>query len=169
MIGKYVQGRVYVFVDVANVLYAQKRLGWRVSYERLKSYFERECDLRKIIAYTGSFEANLKQRKFLDMLEIVGYEVRVKEVKKIRVARDKYIWKGNLDVELALDMVELRDDYDTAVLISGDSDFAIVLEKLKVAGKKVVVISTRGRVAKELIERSTKYIDLRRLRCEVSQ
>jgi len=169
VIGKYVQGRVYVFVDVANVLYAQKRLGWRVSYERLKSYFERECDLRKIIAYTGSFEANLKQRKFLDMLEIVGYEVRVKEVKKIRVARDKYIWKGNLDVELALDMVELRDDYDTAVLISGDSDFAIVLEKLKVAGKKVVVISTRGRVAKELIERSTKYIDLRRLRCEVSQ
>jgi len=169
VIGKYVQGRVYVFVDVANVLFAQRKLGWRISYERLKSYFERECNLRKIIAYTGSFKASLKQRKFLDMLEIVGYEVRVKEVKQIKVAKNKYKWKGNLDVELALEMVELKDDYDTAVLISGDSDFAIVLEKLKIAGKKVVVISTRGRVAKELIERSTKYIDLHKLRYEINQ
>ena len=65
-------------------------------------------------------------------------------------------------------MVELADKYDTAVLMSGDSDFVTPLDKIKQKGKRVIVMSTRGRVAKELLERA-KYIDIRKLKKELSQ
>jgi len=65
-------------------------------------------------------------------------------------------------------MTELVDKFNTAILFSGDSDFAIVLDKLKSKDKRVPVISTRGRIAKELLERA-KFIDLRKLKNEISQ
>lgn len=169
MLAKYIKRRVYVFIDAENLFYAQTTLGWRVSYEKLMRYLWKECgrDVRCFV-YTGVDEDNTKQQKFLDMLDINGYIVRTKLVKKIRTAGNHFQWKGNLDIELALEMVELKDKYATAILVSGDSDFAIVLDKLKASGKRVIVISTRGRVARELLERA-KYIDLRKLRREVGQ
>jgi uncharacterized LabA/DUF88 family protein len=102
------------------------------------------------------------------MLEINGYEVRTKEVKQIRLAKDRYEWKSNLDVELALDMVEMTSEYDTAILMSGDSDFAAALDRVKKKGKWVIVMSTRGRVAKELLERA-KFVDLRKIKAQIAQ
>ena len=169
MIGKFTQGKVYVFIDAENLFYAQRTLGWLVSYQKLASYFRRECgNGTKFFIYSGRDENNSGQQKFFDMLEINGFVVRTKLVKRIKTSNSSYLWKGNLDIELALEMVELKNKYTTAVLISGDSDFAIVLDKLKAAGKRVLVISTRGRIAKELIERA-KYIDLRKLRSKLSQ
>lgn len=102
------------------------------------------------------------------MLDINGYILRTKNVKRIQKKNGSYKWKSNLDVELALEMVEIKDKYDTAILISGDSDFAAPIDKIKEAGKRIIVISTRGRIAKELLERA-KYIDLRKLKNEISQ
>jgi len=57
--------------------------------------------------------------------------------------------------------------YDTAVLLSGDSDFAYILRRIKSKGKRVIVMSTRGHIALELIKEA-KFIDLRKLKNEVS-
>lgn len=169
MIRAFVKGRAYVFIDVENTFYAQRTLGWKISYEKLMEYFRKECGKGvKCFVYTGIDENNTKQKKFLDMLDINGFILRTKSVKRIQTGKNKYKWKSNLDVELALEMMDLKEKFDTAVLLSGDSDFAIVLDKLKKAGKRVLVISTRGRVAKELLERA-KYIDLRKLKNEISQ
>jgi uncharacterized LabA/DUF88 family protein len=169
MLNKFIKGKVYVFIDAENVFYSQRTLGWRISYEGLMKYFRKECgEKTKCFIYTGVDESNTGQKKFLDMLDINNYILRTKVVKVIKNPRGRDKWKGNLDVELALEMVELKEKYDTAILMSGDSDFAIVLDKLKQAGKRVIVISTRGRIAKELLERA-KYIDLRKLKNEISQ
>jgi uncharacterized LabA/DUF88 family protein len=168
MIRQFVKGRVYVFIDVENIFYSQRNLGWKISYEKLMKYFKKECNQIKIFAYSGLDENNTKQKKFLDMLEINGYIVRTKSVKKINLGRDQYKWKSNLDVELALEMVELSNKYDTVILMSGDGDFATPLDRVKQKGKKVIVMSTRGRIARELLERA-KYIDLRKLKNEISQ
>ena len=169
MLNKFVKGKIYVFNDAENVFYSQRTLGWRVSYERLIKYFKKECgEKTKCFVYTGVDESNIGQKKFLDMLDINNYILRTKVVKVIKNPQGRDKWKGNLDVELALEMVGLKEKYDTAILMSGDSDFAIVLDKLKQAGKRVIVISTRGRIAKELLERA-KYIDLRKLKNEISQ
>lgn len=169
MISKFTKGKVNVFIDAENLFYSQRTLGWRVSYEKLISYFKQECgEETRCFVYKGVDENNTGQKKFLDMLDINGYILRTKTVKVIKNPDGKNKWKGNLDIELALEMIGLKDKYDTAVLISGDSDFAIVLDQLKQAKKNVIVMSTRGRAAKELLERA-KYIDLRKLKNQIAQ
>ena len=120
MINKFVKGKVYIFIDAENILYSQKTLGWRISYKNLMNYFKQECgeDTRCFI-YKGVDENNTRQKKFLDMLDINGYILRTKVVKIIKKPKGKNKWKGSLDVELALEMIELREKYDTAILISG--------------------------------------------------
>lgn len=169
MIKNLVKRKVYVFIDAENLFYSQRTLGWRISYGKLMRYFQSQCGKSmKCFVYTGIDEANMKQKKFVDMLDMNDYIVRTKVIKKIRKKDGSYAWKNNLDIELALEMVELKDRFDTGILVSGDSDFAIVLDKLKKAKKRVLVMSTRGHVAKELLERA-KFIDLRKLKGVISQ
>ena len=169
MLSQFVKGKVYVFIDGENLFYSQQTLGWKISYSKFIQYFKKECGEEvKCFVYKGVDENNAAQRRFLDMLDINGFILRTKVVKIIKGSNGKDTWKGNLDIELALEMMELKEHYDTAVLVSGDSDFAVVLDKLKQAGKRVIVFSTRGRVARELLERA-KYIDLRKLKLEIAQ
>lgn len=170
MLKEFVKGKVYVFIDEENVFYTQKSLGWRISYEKLMDYFKAECgaDL-KCFVYKGVDENNYKQKKFLDLLDINGYIVRTKAIKKIRTGKSSYKWKNNLDVELALEMVDLINSYDSVVLMSGDSDFAAPLIRIKNRNKNIVVISSRGRISRELLEIADKYISLDKLRDKISQ
>ncbi len=69
---------------------------------------------------------------------------------------------------MAFEMDDTKEKYDTAVLLSGDSDFAVPIDRIKKVGKRIIVMSTRGHIAKELLERA-KYIDLRKLKGEISQ
>ncbi len=167
MLGQYTKGRVYVFVDAANILYSQRTLGWRVDYQKLKAYFETECDLRRMYFYTGRVGSNVKQQSFLRKLEAFGYVVKAKEVKRIQVDKDTFEWKGNLDVELTIDVLQNLPNFDTLVLLSGDSDFAALLDSAKNARKRAIVMSTKGHVAKELLDRA-KYINLKKLKGEIA-
>src|SRR3989338_8082204 len=51
MIGTFTKGKVAVFIDAANIFYSQRTLGWRISYEKLKEYFERECEISTLFVY----------------------------------------------------------------------------------------------------------------------
>ncbi len=167
MISKFIIGRVYVFVDAANILYSQQTLRWRVDYKKLKEYFERECDLRAIYFYTGRVGENHKQNSFLKKLEHFGYIVKAKEVKRIKVSKSAYEWKGNLDVELTIDVLGNINNFDSLILMSGDSDFGPLLDAVKTQHKRVLVMSTKGHVAKELLDRA-KYINLKKLKDQIS-
>ncbi|MBU0458620.1 NYN domain-containing protein [Patescibacteria group bacterium] len=163
MLREYIFGRTYVFIDAANILYSQQTLGWRVDYTKLKNYLDNECLLGKIFFYTGKVGDNIKQQSFLNKLRRIGYFVNAKEVKRIRMSDNMYILKGNLDVELAIDAVLNMHNYDTILLLSGDSDFAYLLDVLKKNRRRVLVVSERGHVSLELLQRA-KYIDLKKLR-----
>ncbi len=163
MIKQFIKDRVCVFVDAANILYSQQTLHWRVDYKKLKEYFEQECDLRAIYFYTGRVGENHKQNSFLKKLEQLGYVVKAKEVKRIKISKSAYEWKGNLDVELTIDVLGNINNFDTLILMSGDSDFAPLLDAVKVQHKRVLVMSTKGHIAKELLDRA-KYINLKKLK-----
>ncbi len=164
MLKKFIKGEVYVFIDAANIFYAQRTLKWRISYEKLMKYFKKECGKNtKCFVYIATIPGNEKQKKFLDLLDILGYILRTKPIKIINLKNKEKLWKGNLDLELALDMIDTLNSYKTAILISGDSDFAAVVDRVKRAGKRVLVISTKNHISKELIERA-KYIDFRKLK-----
>lgn len=163
MIKEFIKGRVYVFIDAANILYSQQTLRWKVDYEKLKKYFEGECNLRAIYFYTGRVGANDKQNSFLKKLENFGYTVKAKEVKRIKISKSSYEWKGNLDVELAIDVLGNINNFDTLILMSGDSDFAPLLDAVKIQNKRTLVMSTKGHISKELLDRA-KYVNLKKLK-----
>ncbi|MFH1233056.1 MAG: hypothetical protein V1649_00165 [Patescibacteria group bacterium] len=74
---------------------------------------KKECgNNTKCFVYTGRDESNTKQSKFLDMLDINGYIVRTKVVKKIKFREGGYRWKNNLDIELAFEMVDTKEKYN---------------------------------------------------------
>lgn len=137
MIGKFTKGKVAVFIDAANIFYSQRKLGWRINYEKLARYMKSETDLDGLYYYTGKVGALEKQMSFIEKLKKRGYQVTAKEVKMIKTANLPPIPKGSLDVELALDAYRFRKQFDTLVLFSGDSDFAYLLDLLKKDGKQV--------------------------------
>lgn len=158
-----VMGRVAVFIDASNILYSQKTLGWKVDYLKLKKHFSQECDLCHIAFYTGKVGSHDKQASFLKKLLDNGIGVVSKDVKFIKTEGGLIITKGNLDVEIALDCFRARDNFDTLVLFSGDSDFAYLIDLLKELGKRVIVVSTRNHISRELVERA-KFVPLDKLR-----
>lgn len=166
MIRKFINGRVAVFIDASNIFYSQKTLGWKVDYKKLKRYFTSQASIYGIFFYTGFVRKVMKQRKFLKQLKELEYHVLAKEVKFIKITKDKFIPKGNLDVEMAVDMTTKCEDFDSAVILSGDGDFAYAIDYLKQKRKRVIVISTRGHIARELLKRA-KYVDLRKLKKEI--
>ena len=166
MIAKYVKGVVYVFIDAANIFYAQKTMKWRISYVGLKKYLQKECNLGECFVYTAYVKNNKNQARFLKMLSKAGLIVRTKPVKTIKVREGVYQWKGNLDVELTIDVLENLEKFDSLILFSGDSDFAPLLKRVKEHGKRVIVASTKDHVAKELLEQA-KFVNLKKLEQEI--
>jgi len=169
VIENFVKGKIYVFIDASNIYHSQKELGWRIDFAKLLTYFKRKTDLGKIYFYTAYDPEHLKQRKFLDFLEITGYTIRTKKVKFIRDDSLKKggFHKGNLDVELTIDAVHNRDEFQSFVLFSGDSDFEALLKYMRALNKNCIVVSTKDHVSVELL-RQAKFIDLRKLKEEIS-
>jgi uncharacterized LabA/DUF88 family protein len=151
-------GRIAVYIDVANVIYCLKDLGWRIDYKKLQLYFKKNSKLVDIYFYYSTDKENKGQANLLEMLARKGFKMIVKEVKVIRQKDGSSLYKGNCDVELTIDMIDNLATYDTAVLLSGDSDFTALIKYLQKHGKKVVAISTRNHIAREIIEASDQFM-----------
>ncbi|MBU2579165.1 NYN domain-containing protein [Patescibacteria group bacterium] len=102
----------------------------------------------------------------LTVLKNIGFKLITKPLKIIaetdKIKGDSR--KANFDVEIALDAYEIRDNYDTLILFSGDSDFDYLVQSLRQKGKRVIVISSKYHISKELIKSCNKYIDLKKIR-----
>ena len=153
-------GRIAVFIDVANVIYSLRDLGWRIDYKKLQKYFKNNVKLVDIYFYYSTKKENNGQADLLEMLARKGFQLRVKDVKEIKLKHGNYIFKGNCDVELTIDMIDLMPAYDTAVLLSGDSDFAALIKYVQRHGKKVISISTRGHIPEKSFSRQIIFCGL---------
>ena len=163
-------GRAYVFVDVSNIYYSQKTLGWNIDYQKLLALFRNNGKLIASYFYTGFDPDNKKQIEFLEKMESFGYIVKKKEIKWIKDRNTRVVkGKGNLDIELALDLTHKLNDYDTAVLFSGDSDFTPAIAMVKKKKKRIIVISSRGHIARELIQMADTFIPFEKIRVQVER
>jgi uncharacterized LabA/DUF88 family protein len=169
MLSSLVRGKSAVFIDASNIYHAQKRLHWRVDFLKLKKYLAAETDLWRIFFYTAHDPTQEKQKKFLDFLDINGFTVRAKKIKFVR-DRDSGtgFHKGNLDVDLAIDAVHYRDQFDSFLLFSGDGDFASLIRYLKSYQKRCLIFSGKKQVAIELLQEA-KFIDLKKLKLIIAQ
>lgn len=162
IIKEHVKGKVIVFIDAANLESSLKDLGWHMDYKRFCNYFKNNMDLVKIRFYSANFN-NKNHTNFLIVLRRAGFKLVTKKLKTIFIGED-CINKANFDVEITLDARNFMDKYDTLVLFSGDSDFEYLIKFLRMRNKKVIVISSRYHISKELIKCCNKYIDLKILK-----
>lgn len=160
--------RVSVFVDGANMYYAQKRLGWFIDYRRVLAHFAWQGDreLSEAYYYTGTDpQPRGRENAFFEYLMHAGYTVRAKGIKLVTDdTTGETMEKANLDIEIVIDVFNTISRYDTCVLMSGDGDFERVVEVLRARGKRVVVVSLPEMTARELRNAAgANFVDLRHL------
>jgi len=151
-------------IDAANLESSVKDLGWWIDYIKLKALFEKHnlVDIRDYCVHHNSDNQN----KFFVFLKHHGFKLVTKSLKIIKrqdVSQGD-MRKANFDVEIAVDAIEMANRFDVLVLFSGDSDFNYLIKSLRKKNKKVIVVSTRHHVARELVQSCDKYIDLKDLK-----
>ncbi|HVJ83892.1 MAG TPA: NYN domain-containing protein [Planctomycetia bacterium] len=144
--------RISVFIDGANFFYMQKdRLHWWIDPKKLLNWIRKRGDVVDAYYYVGVDQnADPQQDNFLKALTYMGYCLVTKELKTVTLPDGTDKRKANLDIEIVLDMFNTIDHYDMAVLLSGDADFERPLQLLRARGKKFLVMSTQGFVAREI-------------------
>ena len=168
-------GRIALFIDGANLYGTAKALGFDVDYKRLLAEFQRHGTLVRAYYYTAVMEDQefSSIRPLVDWLDYNGYTVVTKATKEFVDASGRRKVKGNMDIELAVDAMELADRIDQMVLFSGDGDFRSLVAAMQRRGVRVMVVSTIScqppMVADELRRQADSFIDLVELRSKVSR
>ncbi|MEC4886181.1 MAG: NYN domain-containing protein [Scytonema sp. PMC 1070.18] len=150
------RGRVAIFIDGANLFHAGLQLGIEIDYAKLLCCLTENARLLRAFFYTGVDRANDKQQGFLLWMRRNGYRVVTKDLTLFPDGSKK----ANLDVEIAVDMMNLAPYYDTAVLMSGDGDLAYAVNALSYQGVRVEVVSVRSMISDSLIDVADCFVDL---------
>ncbi len=162
----YPNERIALFIDGANLYAAAKALNFDIDYKRLLSLFQNQGQLVRALYYTALAEDQEYSsiRPLIDWLDYNGYTMVTKPTKEFTDASGRRKIKGNMDIELAVDAMELAEHLDHIVLFSGDGDFRSLVEALQHKGKRVSVVSTLRTqppmVADELRRQADEFIDL---------
>jgi uncharacterized LabA/DUF88 family protein len=163
------QQRIALFIDGANLYATTKTLGFDIDYRRLLKEFQGRGYLVRAFYYTAMIEDQEYSsiRPLVDWLDYNGYRVVTKPAKEFTDATGRRRIKGNMDIELAIDALELAPHMDHAVLFSGDGDFRSLVEALQRRGVRVSVVSSvqtqPPMVADELRRQADEFIELAHL------
>ncbi len=162
----YPQERVGLFIDGANLYATARALGFDIDYKRLLELFKGKCQLVRAFYYTALVEDQEYSpiRPLIDWLDYNGYTMVTKPTKEFTDSTGRRKLKGNMDIELAIDVLEMSDFLTHIVLFSGDGDFRRLVEAVQRKGVRVTVISTvrsqPSMVADELRRQADAFIDL---------
>ncbi|MEZ9543315.1 NYN domain-containing protein [Vibrio sp. 10N.286.48.C11] len=148
---------IAILVDVQNVYYTT-RDKYRSNFDYNQFWYV-ATEGRNVIAanaYAISSQ-DPKQRQFHHILRGVGFNVKLKPF----IQRRDGSAKGDWDVGIALDAIELAETVDTIVLVSGDGDFEILVDRIKERfGKPVEVYGVPGLTAQNLIDSASKFVPI---------
>ncbi len=148
---------VAIFVDVQNIFYTVKEShGCHFNYT---AFWEAVTTGRKVVhAFAYAIDrGDPKQIRFQQILKSIGFEVKLKPF----IQRNDGSAKGDWDVGITLDMIELARECDVAVLASGDGDFDLVVRRLRdIHGVEVEVYGARKLTAASLIQAATRFVPI---------
>lgn len=166
----YRDDRLALFIDGSNLYAAAKSLGFDIDYKLLRAEFMRRGKLVRAFYYTALLENDEYSpiRPLVDWLNYNGFTMRTKPAKEYTDSLGRRKVKGNMDVELCVDALELAGHVDHVVLFSGDGDFKPLVEALQRKGVRVSVCSTiRSQppmISDELRRQADNFIDLEDLK-----
>jgi uncharacterized LabA/DUF88 family protein len=158
--------RIALFIDGANLYASAKSLGFDIDYKRLLREFQGKGRLIRAFYYTALVEEQEYSsiRPLVDWLDYNGYSVVTKAAKEFVDSTGRRKVKGNMDIELAVNAMEMAEHIDHMVLFSGDGDFRSLVEAIQRKGVRVSVVSTVATqppmVADELRRQADEFVDL---------
>jgi uncharacterized LabA/DUF88 family protein len=167
--------KIALFIDGANLHATARTLGFDIDYKRLLKEFQSRGTLLRAFYYTAIIEDQefSSIRPLIDWLDYNGYAVVTKATKEFIDASGRRKVKGNMDVELAVDAMELAQHIDQMVLFSGDGDFRSLVEAVQRRGVRVTVISTISSqppmIADDLRRQADVFTDLVEFKSKVGR
>ena len=167
--------KIALFIDGANLYATAKALGFDIDYKKLLQEFQSKGYLLRAYYYTALAEEQEYSsiRPLIDWLDYNGYTVITKPTKEFVDATGRRKIKGNMDIELAVDVMEMVEQVDHFVLFSGDGDFRSLVEAVQRKGRKVSVISTLvsqpPMVADELRRQADHFVDLTTMQAKIGR
>jgi uncharacterized LabA/DUF88 family protein len=167
--------KIAVFIDGANLYATAKSLGFDIDYRKLLKEFQSRGSLVRAFYYTALVEDQEYSsiRPLVDWLDYNGFTVVTKPAREFTDAMGRRKIKGNMDIELAVDAMELAPHLDQLVLFSGDGDFRSVVAAVQRKGVRVSVVSTittqPPMVADDLRRQADEFIDLASLQAKIGR
>jgi len=171
----YPEERIALFIDGSNLHSTAKSLNFDIDYRRLYDLFASRARLLRAFYYTAMLDEQEYSplRPLIDWLDYNGFCLITKPVKEFTDGSGRRKIKGNMDIELAMDMMELADRLDHAVLFSGDGDFRRLVEAVQRRGVRVTVISSvRAQppmISDELRRQADNFVELTSLRDHIER
>ena len=166
----YRDERLALLIDGSNLHAASKALGFDIDYKLLRTEFMRRGKLLRALYYTAILENDEYSpiRPLVDWLNYNGFNMVTKPAKEYTDSTGRRKVKGNMDIELCVDAMELAPHVDHIVIFSGDGDFRPLVESLQRNGVRVSVVSTiRSQppmISDELRRQVDNFIELDELR-----
>ena len=153
--------KVGIFIDEANIFYAQKELGWKIDWKKFADLLRQNFNLKILRYYLGmplSGEQKIRNLKIKKILESFGYAVISKPLKKIYLdgKKKKFRYKCNFDVEIALDVASFIKNLDMVIIVSNDSDFLALRDFTLINKKKFLFACFERSIAWEI--RRSKFV-----------
>ena len=140
----YPTERIALFIDGANLYSQAKALGFDIDYKKLLDEFRKRGVLIRAYYYTAIAENEDYSpiRPLVDWLDYNGFSLVTKSAREYTDAQGRKRWRGDMDIEIAVGMLEMADRADHLVLFSGDGDFRALVEAVQRKGVRVTVVST---------------------------
>lgn len=167
--------RIALFIDGANFYAAARALGFDIDYKRLLEHFRDRGRFVRALYYTALVEDQEYSpiRPLVDWLDYNGFTMVTKPTKEFTDSLGRRKIKGDMDIELAIDMLEMAPHLDHVILFSGDGDFRRLVEVVQRKGVRVSVVSTvksnPPMIADELRRQADDFIELQDLAKEISR
>ena len=160
-----------LFIDGANLYHTAKSLGFDIDYKRLLREFQSRGYLMRAFYYTAVTEDQefSSIRPLIDWLDYNGYTVVTKATKEFVDQTGRRKVKGNMDIELAVDAMELAKHIDHMVLFSGNGDFSALVGAMQRVGVRVTVVSTLPMIADELRRQADVFLNIADLRPKIQR
>ena len=164
-----------LFIDGANLYASSRSLGFEVDYRALLSFFRSRSNVLRAYYYSAVLETDdySPLKPLTDWLAYNGYALVTKPAREFTDASGRRRVKGNMDVELAIDMLEMAAQIDHAILFSGDADFRRLVEAVQRRGVRVSVISsirtTPPIAADELRRQADQFVELAEIAAEFTR
>lgn len=169
--------RTVLFVDGANLHATIRLLGWELDYTRLISYLGKSGRMLRPRYYTAineNFNETNQLKPVLDYLAYNGWQIVSKPLKDMRNSDTGVVTrKGNMDIEIAVDMILMAPYVDHFVLASGDGDFKRPCEALQMMGKRITVLSTtqgtQRVLSDDLRRQADQFLDLELIKAHIAR